>query len=47
MVSLNAPYNRPGFYVQHQGGQGIIDVLGKSTKLFNMVEDLGTILSFA
>ena len=47
MVWLKAPYNRPGFYVQYVGGQGFIDVLGKSTKPFKMVEDLDTILSFA
>ena len=47
MVWLKAPYNRLGFYVQYVGAQGIIDVLGRSTKPFKMVEDLDAILSFA
>ncbi len=48
MCWLQAPYNRPGFYVCCRGYvYGIIDVLGSRRKPFIEVEDLFSVVSFA
>ena len=47
MCWLQAPYGRPGFYVRHTGGEGIIDVLRSSRWPFVAVQDLDSVVSFA
>ena len=49
MCWLQAPYNRPGFYVRYTGGEGIIDVLSSTParRELHNVAPLNSVVSFA